>query len=114
MTITEPNSAGAAFSADRTASRVIKPAGEGAKLHDSAIKFEALLIAQMLKTARESSSGGALGGDQTDTTMLEMAEQCFSEVLASKGGMGLGRLIEQRLLPVSNPDSSTPKGPQSS
>jgi Rod binding domain-containing protein len=74
---------------------------ERAKIRDGAGKFEALLIAQMLKTARESGSGGMLGAgeSQTDSTMLEMAEECFAEVLASRGGLGLGKLVEQHLRP---------------
>ena len=69
-----------------------------AKIQDSAGKFEALLIAQMLKTARESGTGGLTGEEnQTDSTMRDMAEECFSEVLSSQGGLGLGKLIAKHL-----------------
>ncbi len=70
-----------------------------AKIREGAAQFEALLVAQMLKSARESGDGGLMGtGEhQTDSTMREMAEGCFAEMLSSRGGLGLRDMIEQHL-----------------
>lgn len=69
------------------------------KIRDGATQFEALLVAQMLRSARESGDGGLMGagGGQTDSTMMEMAEGCFAEMLTARGGLGLGDLIEKHL-----------------
>ena len=84
------------------------PAKETGKIRDGATQFEALLVAQMLRSARES--GGGLmgeGGSQTDSTMMEMAEGCFAEMLTARGGLGLGGLIEQHLSRAPAPGSGT-------
>ena len=65
------------------------------KIGDAAKQFEALLIEQMLRSARESGSGdwSGSGEDQTGSTMCELAEQQFAQLLASKGGLGLAKLV---------------------
>ena len=67
------------------------------KLKQVAAEFESLLLAQMLKSMREASSGGWLGGgdDAAGLTMVELAEQEFARVLASQGGFGLADLLRQ-------------------
>ena len=72
-----------------------------ARIREGAAQFEALLVAQMLRSARESGDGGLMGAgeSQTDSTMLEMAEGCFAEMLSSRGGLGLREMIEQHLCP---------------
>ena len=67
------------------------------KVRDAARQFEGLLIAQMLKSARESSSGGIGGDDHTSDSVVEMAEQQLSSILSSSGGLGLSRIIVQGL-----------------
>lgn len=67
------------------------------KLKDTAAQFEALLIAQMMKSARESSSGG-WGGESEDKaggSMLDLAEQQMAQLLAAGGGLGLAKLVIQ-------------------
>jgi flagellar protein FlgJ len=69
------------------------------KIKDAAKQFEAMLIAQMLSSARESGTSG-WGGDSSDKsgdTMMEMAEQQLSKVLASGGGLGLATMITKGL-----------------
>jgi flagellar protein FlgJ len=66
------------------------------KIRKAATDFEALLIAQMLKSARES--GGGLTGDadeqdETNSTMLELGEQQLAQALASNGGLGIGNIV---------------------
>lgn len=78
-----------------------RPADTAEKIRDSASQFEGLLIAQMLKSARESSPGGLGEDDHSNDSILDMAEQQISGLLAASGGLGLSRLIVQGL--------STPK-----
>jgi Rod binding domain-containing protein len=69
------------------------------KIEDAARQFESLLIGQMLRSARESGSGGLEGGeaDSESSTMLDVAEQQFSQLLAHHGGIGLTNLVVQGL-----------------
>ena len=65
------------------------------KIADAAQQFESLLIAQMLRSGRESASGN-LGDEDTDSessTMLDLAGQQFAQMLAKQGGLGLTRLL---------------------
>jgi Rod binding domain-containing protein len=65
------------------------------KIEDAARQFESILIAQMLRSGRESAS--AMGeedeSDSGGSTMLEVAEQQFAQMLARQGGLGLARLV---------------------
>jgi Rod binding domain-containing protein len=67
-------------------------------LKQAAADFEALLVAEMLKSAR-SSGGGWLGSgeDEAGATMVELAEQQFAQALAAAGGLGLADLIVKGL-----------------
>jgi Rod binding domain-containing protein len=67
------------------------------KMKDTAQQFEALLISQMMKSARESSAGGWGGdsGDKAGESMMDMAEQQLSQLLAAGGGLGLAKLVIQ-------------------
>lgn len=74
------------------------------KIKDAAQQFEALMISQFLKTAREtSSSGGWLGTgeDETGQIPMDLAEQQLAMTMAKQGGFGLTKTItrdlEQRL-----------------
>ena len=68
--------------------------------------FEALLIGQMLKSAR-AGGGEWLGEDQTGAALSEMAEQQFAQMLASSGGLGLAQLVSTGLA-ASNAPSAQP------
>ena len=59
------------------------------KVEGAAKQFEALMITQMLRTAREDTEDG----DSSSSTMLDLADQQFSQVLANNGGLGLAKLI---------------------
>jgi Rod binding domain-containing protein len=66
------------------------------EIRKAATDFEALLIAQMLKSARES--GGGMTGDadeqdETNSTMLELGEQQLAQALSSSGGLGLAKMV---------------------
>jgi Rod binding domain-containing protein len=68
------------------------------KLKDSARQFEAILIAQMLKSARESGGSWFGGGeDEAASTATGMAEEQLAQTLASQGGLGLASLAVEGL-----------------
>ena len=59
------------------------------KVEGAAKQFEALMVAQMLRTARENTEDQ----DSSGSTMLDMADQQFSQLLANNGGLGLAKLV---------------------
>ena len=65
------------------------------KIEDAARQFESILIAQMLRSGRESASG--IGeedeSDSAGSTMLEVAEQQFAQMLSKQGGIGLTHMV---------------------
>ena len=66
------------------------------KIRKAATDFESLLIAQMLKLARES--GGGITGDadeqdETNSTILELGEQQMAQALSGSGGLGLAKMV---------------------
>jgi Rod binding domain-containing protein len=67
-------------------------------LKDAAGKFEALLIAQMLKSARQTDSAGWTGeADESSSSMMDMAEQNLAELLGSQGALGLASMVVKQL-----------------
>ena len=58
---------------------------------EAAKQFEALMIAQMLRSARETASSGQ--EDSTGETMFDLAGQQFAQMMANNGGFGLAKLI---------------------
>jgi Rod binding domain-containing protein len=71
--------------------------GKSSKIHDAAQQFEALLVGEMLKSARESGSWGLTeeDSDPGGDTLSGMAESQFANALAKSGGLGLSHMIEQ-------------------
>ncbi len=69
------------------------------KLHSAAQQFEALLVGEMLKSARESGSDGWLGSSEStgDDSAMEMAESQLANALSSGGGLGLAKVIERSM-----------------
>jgi Rod binding domain-containing protein len=61
------------------------------RVRDAAQQFEALLLGQILRAARETSGAG------TSDCALEYAEQQFAAVMARNGGLGLASLIVKGL-----------------
>jgi Rod binding domain-containing protein len=68
-----------------------------AKIKQAATDFEALLLAQMMKSAREASGGGLTADEADDSeansAMIELGEQQFAQALASSGGLGIAKMI---------------------
>jgi flagellar protein FlgJ len=66
---------------------------------EAAEQFEALLLAQLLRSAHEEGSQGWLGAgdDQAGSSMVQLAEEHLAQALASRGGLGLAGLIASGL-----------------
>jgi peptidoglycan hydrolase FlgJ len=79
------------------------------KMARVAKQFEALIVGQVLKAAREASDGGWLGtdDDQTGELALEMAEQGFSQALAARGGLGISKSVVANLRRSGAKDASS-------
>src|SRR3954451_793660 len=72
------------------------PPPAASKLKESAKQFEAILIGQMLKSAREAGGSWFGGGeDEATATAVGMAEEHLAQTLASQGGLGLAKLAMQ-------------------
>lgn len=93
--------------------------GKPSKLHQAAQQFEALLIGEMMKSVREDGEDGWLGsgGGAGDDSAMDMAQSQFANAMATSGGLGLTKVIEERMSqgsgghPTSNPapaNSQTP------
>jgi Rod binding domain-containing protein len=68
------------------------------KVHDAAQQFEALLMGQILRSARQGASSWLSGGeDSSSECATDYAEQEFAAVLAQQGGLGLTSLITKGL-----------------
>jgi len=65
----------------------------------AATQFEALLIGEVLKSAREADGSGWMGIDEDEagSTLMEVSEQQISQALASGGGLGLAKMISAGL-----------------
>jgi Rod binding domain-containing protein len=77
------------------------PQTEGApnprNTREAAERFEALMIGQLIKSARGGGGWLDSGEDQAGSTMMEVAEENLAQVLASQGGMGLANMVVQGL-----------------
>jgi flagellar protein FlgJ len=69
-----------------------------AKIKEAASQFESMLIGQMLRSARESTSDdGDSGSAASNSTYMEVAEQQFAGALAANGGMGIAKMVVAQL-----------------
>jgi len=73
--------------------------GKPDPVKQAATQFEALIIGQVLKAARESSDKGWLGtgDDKTSDMAMEMAEQGLAQGLAAQGGLGIAKMVTAHL-----------------
>src|SRR5437868_12069934 len=72
-----------------------KPADDPKRIAEAAVQFESIMIGQLLKSMRESSTGGWLGtgDDEAGGQALDLAEEQLAENLARRGGLGLAKTI---------------------
>jgi Rod binding domain-containing protein len=77
----------------------VRPKDDPEKVRSAAQQFESLLLAQLLKTAREGQSEGWLGSgeDNASASAMDIAEQQFAHLLAAGGGLGLTKLVVEGL-----------------
>jgi Rod binding domain-containing protein len=83
------------------------PAGAKVDAAAAAQEFEALLIAQLLKTARQA--GEALGEKSQQTGVegyLELAEQHIARVMAQRGAFGIAQIVSNGLEPPTSPPTA--------
>lgn len=80
----------------------------------AASQFEALLMGEIMKSAREADGSGWLGtdDDEAGSTMSDLSEQQLSQALSSGGGLGLAKLIAAGLTKTASHGKSeaTPAG----
>jgi len=85
-----------------TLSRTMRPLGEKpkedpAKIRKAATDFEAMLIDQMLRSAREAGGGGLTvdgsSDNQANASLFELGEQQLAQALASSGGLGIAKMV---------------------
>ena len=74
---------------------VASPDTKNSKIAKAAGQFEALLIGEMLKSVREASDDGWLGGgsDSSAESAFGIAENQFAQTISDKGGFGLAKTI---------------------
>ena len=70
---------------------------EREKLHKAAQAFEALLVKQMLTSARAANFGNELLSGQGGETFTAMQDERFAQIAAERGGLGFARVIEAQL-----------------
>ncbi|MBV9081224.1 MAG: hypothetical protein JOZ62_01005 [Acidobacteriaceae bacterium] len=79
-------------------------------IHKAASQFEALLMSEVLKSARESDGGGWMGTDEEDagSGLSDLSEQQLAQALASGGGLGLAKTISAGLKKAAHPAVNSP------
>jgi len=92
MSIVPIDLAGTAFSLDRA------PSNDRTELREAAQQFEAILLRQMLASARNTDFGGDdLFGGGSDNTFKEMRDSQFADLAAQSGQIGFADAIEAQL-----------------
>jgi len=75
-----------------------RPTDDPARIREAAQQFEALLLGQILRSAREGSGGWlGSGGDSTGDSIAGLADEQLANLMAQQGGVGLRDLIAQGL-----------------
>lgn len=92
MTVSPISLTGASALPDREASPL------RSELREAAQQFEAILLRQMLASARSTDFGGNdLFGGEGEETFREMRDARFAEVTAQSGQLGFATAIEKQL-----------------
>ena len=63
-----------------------------ARVGRAAVDFEALLLGQMLESAREAGESDEEEKDP-NSTMIDFGDQQFAQALASSGGFGIAKMV---------------------
>ena len=76
------------------------PAPEKVKGLNQALEdFESLFAASLLRTSRESSGGGWLGGESSggNDGIMEFAEQNIAKAISSTGAFGIAKSLRKSM-----------------
>ena len=63
------------------------------KIRAAATQFEALLIAQMLRSSQTDEGAAADGANGSSSSLIELGQQQFAQALASNGGLGIAKIV---------------------
>ena len=86
----------------------LKPA-EVQRLRQAAQEFEAIFVQQMLKTARTSTPDpGPMASGASSEIYRDMVDQQLARSVSGGGGLGLGKLLIQSLVPAERAKASRP------
>ncbi len=80
------------------------PPSEAEKIRKAASGFEALFVAQLLRSARESASTEQ---DQSGSAMMEVAEEQIALAISDRSGLGLAQSIVESLGKINAAPPST-------
>jgi Rod binding domain-containing protein len=82
------------------------------KIANAAGQFEALLIGEMLKSVREASDEGWMGGgsDSSAESAFGIAENQLAQTISKNGGFGLAKTIQRALEPTSSNTAAPTRG----
>ena len=72
-------------------------AGQRAELREAAQAFEAVLLRQMLASARKTDFGGNDLFEGSDDTFTEMRDEQFADIASKSGQLGFAASIESQL-----------------
>ena len=67
------------------------------QLRDAAQQFEAILLRQVLASARNTNFGGGDLFGQSDQTFREMRDSRFADITSKSGQLGFATAIERQL-----------------
>ena len=70
----------------------VKHPESSSKIRDAATQFEALLLTQMLRSAR-ADDGATESTGGSSSSLVELGEQQFAQALASSGGLGIAKIV---------------------
>jgi Rod binding domain-containing protein len=76
------------------------PTAAPKKVEDAARQFEALLVTQLIRAARDEGGWLGSGGDGSGAPALEFAEEQLAAAISARGGLGLAQLISTSLTSV--------------
>ena len=75
----------------------VHPKDSPSKVSKAATDFEALLLEQMLHSARESAGMGLAADDtennESNSSLVDLGEQQFAQALAANGGLGIAKMV---------------------
>jgi Rod binding domain-containing protein len=85
---------------------------KAADIEKAATQFEALLIGELLKSARGQDGEGWMGTDSDDAgaVLTDMSEQMLTSALASSGGLGLAKMVTAGLKQAEHKPSDSQQG----